>query len=134
MFQNQTVPVGTVVSVDASMGLVVVVRPRDNKLWPASFSFSYGVQGTQYNFLESLIVGPDGQTYFIAGVSIFSVIAAILVAAVIYGVYHCLHDRYSDEKDNKVYDISNFNESAPDTSKTRNQAQATPRIGGKHPT
>ena len=125
-------PVGTVVSVDASMGLVVVVRPRDNRLWPASFSFKYGVKGSQYSFLESLIIGPDGQTYFIAGVSIFSVIAAILLAAVIYGCYHCLNERYSDEKDNKVYDISNFNESAPD-SKTRNPALATPRIGGKYP-
>lgn len=131
LYQNQTLPVGTVVAIDASMGFVLVVRALDNKLSPTSFSFNYEVQGSQYSYLESLIIGPDGQTYFIAGVAIFSFIAAILLAAVIYGCYHCLHERYSDDKDNKVYDISNFNESAAGDSKTRNPGLATPRIGGK---
>jgi hypothetical protein len=54
------------------------------------------------------------------------VIAAILVAAIIYGCYRCLSDKYGDDN-NKVQDISGLGVGAEGGASSRNDNLATPR-------
>lgn len=87
-----------------STDAVIVVRPRDNRLNPVYFEFSYAISGAMYPWYQLYVIGPNGNSYFIGGVAIASFIVAILVIALILGIRHCVNN--CNNKSNKVYDIS----------------------------
>jgi hypothetical protein len=111
VLNNLTVKAGQLVSVDASMEAVILIRPRDYRFNPTYFEFKFGIDGTQYPWYEAYFIGPDGKTYIIAAIAIASVIALILVIAVILCVVRCVN-----KVDNKVHDESEIQKLQPDPS------------------
>jgi hypothetical protein len=87
---NQTFSAGSNVVVDVSTEAIILVQPRDYRFTGVNFKFSYAVIGEIYPWYESYIIGPDGYTYFIVGVSVGGVIALILLIVVILCIIKCV--------------------------------------------
>lgn len=68
--------------------MTLFIRPRDNRFL-SSFSFKYAVTGDEYVWIEKFVIGPDGMTYFIVGVSIASFMALLILIAIICCIVSC---------------------------------------------
>jgi len=84
---------GSLISVDAGTGLLLFVRPRDFRFYPTGFMFTYAVTGDEYVWIEKYILGPQGMTWFIVGVSVASFIALLILIAIICCIVHCCRNR-----------------------------------------
>lgn len=83
---------GSLVTVDASSGATIFVRPRDNRFL-SSFQITYAVTGDEYVWIEKYILGPQGMTWFIVGVSVASFMALLLLIAIICCIVRCCRRR-----------------------------------------
>ena len=75
--------------VDVSSGLMLLILPTTNKFIGTKFSFTFQVTGSEYNFFEKLVLGPNGKTFMIIGVVMAAVIFIIIFGLIIYGIVKC---------------------------------------------
>ena len=71
-----------------SSGAVILVQPKEFR-FKSSFSFRYGVVGTEYNWIEKFFVGENGFTYYVVALSVASFMGFLILIAIICCIVKC---------------------------------------------
>lgn len=117
--------IGQLITLDASSGATVFVRPRDNRFL-SSFELYYAVTGDEYIWIEKYIIGPDGMTWFIVGVSVASFMALLLLIAIICCIVACCRKR---KKVNTIGERVSSSDSSRKGDETPNSTMRLPGNG-----
>ncbi|CDW85428.1 UNKNOWN [Stylonychia lemnae] len=100
---NASLIIGQVYSIDISTEAMLVVLPVTDKADTTTFKFSFQVVGTEFNYWEKLIYGPNGFTYYIVGLTLAGVIGLLILLSIIWGIIICCKRRNKVEnKDDRL--------------------------------
>ncbi len=81
---------------DVSSDVMLIVAPTFNKTKTPKFKLQYIIRGIQYEWIETLFLGPNGETYYIVAVTFASLIGALLLAALIFVIVKCCRVWHSE--------------------------------------
>jgi hypothetical protein len=85
---NQSYSVGSIMSIDVSMGVTILIYPRDYR-FNSYFEFSYAVIGNKYSWIEKFFVGPQGFTWYIVALSVASFMGFLILVTIIICIVKC---------------------------------------------
>lgn len=89
---NASMTVGQEYSIDISTEAILVAIPNTNKL-TGKYEFTYSLSGDEYSWLEKLISGPNGTTYFWVAIGCAAGIGALLLILIIFLIVRCCRRR-----------------------------------------
>lgn len=82
-----------VYSVDVSNDIIILALPNANAISSNSFTFEYYISGTEYNWWEKLIIGPNGTKYYIIALACAGAVGAAILLGIILGIVYCCKKR-----------------------------------------